>query len=336
MATFRFDLPAGGWGLPSLAARRPALHVLSGRTMGTGWSLRLHVEDADALAWLEQGIQAQLDEVVAQMSHWEADSDLSRYNRAAAGATHVLPPAFAVVLSTALQLAQDSDGAYDPTLGPLTNLWGFGPDGAHGGAPDEARLADAAARVGWKRLRFDAATRTLLQPGGAYLDLSSIAKGYGVDRVAEYLLQQGVGAFLVEVGGELRAHGRKPDGSDWQVAVELPHDEDAAAAVVALEGLSIATSGDYRRYFDDDGQRYSHTIDPRSARPVSHRLASVTVLHAQCMQADALATALTVMGPEAGMAYANRHGLAALFLIRDGDGFVARATPGFVARQRRG
>ncbi|WP_425478921.1 FAD:protein FMN transferase [Lysobacter antibioticus] len=302
--------------------------------MGTRWSVKL-IARASALPMLERGIQARLDQVVAQMSTWEAGSDLSRYNRSAAGSVQTLPAEFAEVMAAALALADDSDGAYDPTVGPLVDLWGFGPAGARAYAPDARTIADAQTRVGWRRLRFDAAARTLEQPGGAYVDLSSIAKGYGVDRVADYLLEQGIADCLVEVGGELRGHGRKPDATPWRVAVERPGgSEDEAAAVIALDGLAIATSGDYRRFFDADGRRYSHTLDPRSGRPIAHALASVTVLHAQCMQADALATALTVLGAQAGMAYANRHGLAALFVLREGEGFVTRTTPAFVARQR--
>ncbi|SDY70208.1 thiamine biosynthesis lipoprotein [Lysobacter sp. yr284] len=349
---------------PSLAARATfdasamsapaALHELRGLSMGTTWSVKL-VAPVSALIGLERGIQARLAEVVAQMSTWQADSDISRYNRAAAGSAHILPAPFAEVLHAALALAADTDGAYDPTIGPLADLWGFGPAGARTQAPATAPLAQARERVDWRRLRFDPATRELSQPGGAYLDFSSIAKGYGVDRVGDWLLAQGVADWLVEVGGELRAHGRKPDGSAWRIAVERPGREDEAAAVIALDGLAIATSGDYRRYFEQSGvepsncgrsgaeragtaaggaRRYSHTLDPRTGAPIDNAVASVTVLHERCMHADALATALTVLGARAGFAYANRRQLAALFVLREGNGFVARTTPGFVARQR--
>lgn len=326
-----------------------ALHELRGLSMGTTWSVKL-VAPVSALVGLERGIQAMLDEVVAQMSTWETDSDISRYNRAAAGSAHVLPAPFAEVLHAALALAADTDGAYDPTIGPLADLWGFGPAGARAQAPAAAPLARARERVDWRRLRFDPLARVLSQPGGAYLDFSSIAKGYGVDRVADWLLAHGVADCLVEVGGELRAHGRKPDGSAWRIAVEQPGREDQAVAVIALDRLSIATSGDYRRYFEQSGseyrggersgapaggaRRYSHTLDPRTGAPIDNAVASVTVLHERCMHADALATALTVLGARAGLAYANRRQLAALFVLREGEGFVTRTTAGFVARQR--
>lgn len=316
------------------AAPAAALHTLSGATMGTTWSVKL-VAAASALPALERGVQARLDQVVAQMSTWESDSDISRYNRAEAGSRHVLPAEFGEVLQAALALAADSDGAYDPTVGPLVDLWGFGPAGARAQAPAADALAAARARVDWRRLGYDAATRELSQPGGAYLDLSSIAKGYGVDRVADWLLAQGVEHCLVEVGGELRGHGRRPDGGAWRVAIEQPGGSAGdAAAVIALDGDAIATSGDYRRYFDADGRRYAHTLDPRSGAPIDSELASVTVLHARCMHADGLATALGVLGARAGLAYANRRGLAALFVVREGERFVARSTPAFLARQR--
>ena len=313
-----------------------AVHALAGRSMGTQWSVKL-VADAAALPELQRGIQARLDEVVAQMSTWEADSDLSRYNRAEAGTVQALPDGFHAVLDAALKLAADSGGAYAPPVGPRDNRWGFGPDGAREAAPSEAEIALAQARVGWQRVGFDPLARTATQAGGTYLDFSSIAKGYGVDRVAQWLGERGIGAFLVEVGGELYGRGRKPDGSVWRIAVERPLADagvDDGSTALALDGFAIATSGDYRRYFDHDGRRYSHTVDPRSGRPVAHALASVSVLHPQCMQADGLATVLAVLGPQAGMAYANRRQLAAMFVLHDGGGFLTRMTPAFIARQR--
>ncbi|MCF7222442.1 FAD:protein FMN transferase [Marilutibacter chinensis] len=321
------------------AALAATLHHLSGRTMGTTWQVRV-ASDADPDR-LSAGIQAQLDEVVAQMSTWEPASDISRFNRAPAGELQGLPDAFFEVLDAALTLAADTGGAYDPTVGPLVNLWGFGPDGARDAPPDDRAIAAVMARSGWRRLVLDRRTRTVVQPGGLYLDLSSIAKGYGVDRVAAYLDATGSSAWLVEVGGELRARGRKPDGETWRIAIEQPAPDDrgdgaATGDLPQLSGvvlepgdMAVATSGDYRHYFETADGRFSHTIDPRNGRPVSHGLASVTVLHPSCMQADALATALSVLGPEAGYRYAVERGLAALFFVHAGDGFQRRTTPAF-------
>nr|WP_282571925.1 FAD:protein FMN transferase [Roseomonas acroporae] len=317
--------------------------------MGTGWSVRLVSPPGARPASLQAGIQARLDRVVRQMSGWEADSDLSRFNRAPPGTRQRLPPEFAAVLRAGLDIAEATGGAFDPTMAPLVDLWGFGPRPAAGEEPpDAASVRAALARVGWARLRLDG--DTLLQPGGAALDLSGIAKGYGVDSVAEFLAGEGIAAFLVEVGGELRGAGVKPDGNPWWVALEDPPAEargempreipgeaageaPAPAAgpfLVALHGLAVATSGNYRRFLVHGGQRLGHTLDPRTGWPVEAGGGApdaVTVLHASCMRADALATALAVLGHEAGLAHAARHGIAALFRA----GISARMSPAFRA-----
>lgn len=305
----------------------------AGRSMGTSWSVRLVAAPEDspdhlALDHLQHGLQQQLDAIVAEMSHWETDSDLGRFNRAKAGSWLALPPAFFDVLSFALDVARDSGGAYDPCAGTLVNLWGFGPYGRFDQpefippSPDE--IAVARTQLAAAGMRLEREGRKALQPGGVQLDLSAVAKGYSVDRLAYYLKTQGIGHYLVEVGGELRGAGVKPDGQPWWVALEEVVDAPAvgepASLVLALHGLAVATSGDYRRYFELDGRRYSHTIDPRSGMPIANDLASVTVVHGQCMAADAWSTALTVLGAEQGLALAERRGLAARFVARGADG----------------
>ncbi|CAN5699838.1 FAD:protein FMN transferase [soil metagenome] len=296
---------------------------LCGHSMGTSWSVHLLHPPQLSAAVLQAGIEQQLDLVVAQMSHWEADSALSRFNRAAAGSWHSLAPEFFKVLDYALYVAQQSRGAYDPAIGHLVNVWGFGPHQAAQAIcpamPDPATLQQARLAGGWQQLRLERATRRVRQPGGLALDLSSIAKGFSVDLVATYLADCGVTSYLVEVGGELRGLGCKADLRPWWVELEHPHSARHLGdkTIVALHGLAVATSGDYRRYFVQDGQRYAHTIDPRSGYPLQHNLASVTVLHAECMVADALATAILVMGLEAGLAYAEQLHLPCLLLSRD-------------------
>ncbi len=265
------------------------------------------------------------------MSTWDADSDLSRFNQAAAGEWIALPAECRFVLGRALAHAADSGGAFDPTVGPLVNVWGFGPRSEAARSVPTAPLRDAArARVGWQRVRLDG--ERVLQPGGCNLDFSGIAKGYGVDRALAALLDQGIDNALVEVGGELKAHGRRPDGAPWQIAVRWPGFADGAGPVLQLDGCAVATSGDAWHAFEAAGQRYSHTLDPRSGMPVAHSLSSVTVLHADAVEADALATVLTVMGPDEGVAWAHARGLAALFIARDGDGdgHQAHPTQGFL------
>lgn len=343
--------------LCALAACRRAAEptVLQGRSMGTTWSVRLYLPDGHepdgrdraeiepaelGLVQLEAGIVAALDEVVAQMSTWREDSDISRYNAAPAGSERTLPEGFFGVLDTARALAADTGGAFDPTVGPLVDVWGFGPAGPRTQPPDAASVEAARARVGWQRLVLDPARRVALQPGGVKLDLSAIAKGFAVDRVASHLDEAGVRAYLVEIGGELRARGAHPDGSPWRVAIERAeaNDRDDAGAqagdgarVLALHDAAMATSGDYRHAYQDRGRRYSHEIDPRSGAPADNGIAAVTVVHADCMHADALATALFVLGPDEGWQYALDRGLAALFVTHDGDTLRERMTPAFAA-----
>ncbi|MDM0040597.1 FAD:protein FMN transferase [Variovorax sp. J22G21] len=301
--------------------------------MGTTWSLRFDNPHMLPLDTVRAAMEAALARVVAQMSHWQTDSDLSRYNRAAAGAVHALASGFATVLACALRWAEASGGALDPTVGPLVALWGFGPEAAddvHPPAPEALRAAHAA--CGWQRLPFDAVAGTLRQPGGLTLDFSGIAKGFAVDHVVEGLRALGLKDLLLEIGGELRGVGRRPGGASWTVQIAAPEDGGTASPTVALADLAVATSGDRWHRREHAGRRWSHTIDPRTGEPVGHALASVTVLHAECMQADALATALTVLGPAEGLAFARAHDIAALFFERKTDGLQASASPAWMER----
>ncbi|WP_223423084.1 FAD:protein FMN transferase [Alcanivorax limicola] len=309
------------------------IHKLGGATMGTTWQVQIAgVPSGTSVAQLQEDIEALLDLVNRQMSTYIEDSDLSRYNQAEAGTWQRIPPDFATVLSTSLRLAEISEGAFDPTVGPLVNLWGFGPEGRRQQAPDAEAIAEARRRSGWQRLETRDTGREILQPGALYLDFSAIAKGYAVDRLGEYLDARGVAAWLVDIGGDLRARGVKPDGSPWRIAVERPSTGPQQIHSVVKPGdMAIATSGDYRNYFRDGGRQFSHTIDPRTGEPVAHQLASVTVIHDNCMEADGYATLLTVLGPEEGLAFATENDLAALFITRaaSGDGFSEQMTDAF-------
>ena len=252
-------------------------------------------------------IEGVLARVVGEMSHWEPGSDLSRFNRSEPGRWQPLPPGFAHVLATALSVADASDGAFDPAMGRLVDLWGFGPAGPREGVPGAPEIAEATAASGRRHVEQDGRRARRLAP--AALDFSGIAKGYAVDAVAERLRGLGLADFLVEIGGELRGEGVKPDGQPWWVDLEPAPGIAVAPIRVALHGLSIATSGDYRRRFEHGGRDYAHTLDPRTGRPLNNRVASLTVLHPSCMLADAWATALSVLGA-AGIAVAEREGLA--------------------------
>ncbi len=309
-----------------------AVHELAGRTMGTTWRVRLVSGARLAREPVVAAIQGELDAVVAEMSTWEPGSDLCRFNAAPAQSWHALPARFFEVLEAALGVAHASAGAFDPTAGALVDAWGFGPTAGTRQPPDAATLAQALRRRGWERLALDGPARRALQPGGLALDFSAIAKGYGVDRVATRLHALGFASHLVEVGGELRGTGIKPDGQPWWVQLEHPEPALAPAdTLLALHGLSVATSGDYRRWYEHDGARLSHTIDPRDGLPIRHGVASVSVIHAQCMLADAWSTALGVLGAGQGLALANRLGLAALFVVRRDGGFEDVASAAFEA-----
>ncbi|RYY46088.1 MAG: FAD:protein FMN transferase [Sphingomonadales bacterium] len=285
--------------------------------MGTTWSVRV-VGGAPDLA---PGIQAMLDRVVAEMSHWQPASDLSRFNRSEPGRWQMLPRRFEHVLAAALAVAEASGGAFDPAMGTLADLWGFGPLGPQA-FPSDSAIDAALAMSGARHIEQDgsrARRRALAQ-----LDFSGIAKGYAVDAVAEWLDGSDCRDFLVEVGGELRGAGIKPDGQPWWIDLEPAPGTRVAPIRVALHGLSVATSGDYRRAFTHAGKSHAHTLDPRTGRPLDNHVASVTVLHPSCMLADAWATALTVLGPQ-GMALADREGLAAHMAVRGGGEHLSSA-----------
>lgn len=299
--------------------------ALGGATMGTTWSVRAVCAPGTDAHALHALVQSALDRVVAQMSHWHDDSDLVHYNRAAPGTALPLPDEFAEVMRCAIAIADASDGAFDPTLGALVDVWGFGPSPSTHVAPTDAILAPLRARAGWRRLAFANDPSSLVQPGGIALDLSAIAKGYGADLVARRLRARAVPAALVEVGGELFGYGRKPDGTRWRVLIEACAEDAAPVAAahapplraVLLDGLAVATSGERWHAFEHDGMRYAHTLDPHSGRALADAPVATTVIARTAMQADAWATALTVMGVETGLVFAQAHDLAVRFLARD-------------------
>lgn len=275
--------------------------------MGTVWRIRLAAPAAFDPTPLRAAVEKRLGGLVAEMSQWERDSLLSRFNRARPGSWTALPPDFARVIAAALDMAERSGGTFDPTLGVLTDLFGFGPT-PRSASPDPAALADALSHAGWRRLAFDRGASRLRQPGGLALDLSGIAKGYAVDALAALLAEHGHRHALIEVGGELAGRGLRPDGDPWWVELETPPGCTLPAVRVALHQLAVATSGDY--------VRGRHTLDPRTGQPVTE-VTAASVLHPSAMLADAWASALTAAGFEAGAAMAEREGLAARLVRRD-------------------
>lgn len=300
-------------------ASDPARHALNGATMGTRWSARFFAPDlsADQIAHIQNALQQAVGEVDAQMSTYQPDSDLMRLNAAPVAVWVDLPAHLEKVLRLGLDIGRASGGAFDMAMGDATLAWGFGPDPA---APEAIRAAMAAPRI-------PAATALQIAPGRARksaplaLDLNGIAKGYGVDRLAETLRAHGIASALVGIDGEMRAMGLRPDGTPWTIAVEAPEaGRRTPHSVLALEDAAVATSGDYRHWVKVQGRRLSHTMDPARGAPLLAPPASVTVLAPTCAEADAWATALMVMGSRKGAAIASMRGLNALFLLRDDTG----------------
>ncbi len=305
---------------------------ISGPVFGTSYHISVVLpEDTSRLEGLAAGIEAELEKVDASMSTWRPDSELSRFNSKTDQSewTPLSQPLYEV-LSRADEISRLTGGAFDITIGPVVNLWGFGPEARPDQAPDEDELARVLAATGHDKLELRAEPPGVRSSVPQYLDLSAIAKGYGVDVVARYLNREGIDAYLVEVGGEVRVRGRKPDGKVWRLAIEQPvSDARQVNLVVALPRHAMATSGDYRNYYEADGHRYSHTIDPATGRPITHNLASVTVIADDCMSADAIATGFTVMGFERGYALALEENIPAYFIIRTENGFESHQTPAF-------
>lgn len=313
------------------AAGQEGIIDLAGETMGTTYSLKVASTRPVDPSALHAEIDALLEEINDQMSTWRVESEISRFNRHPADDWFEVSPELLQVVEQALEVAADSGGAFDPTVSPLVGLWNFGADARGGEFPDDDAVNEAQQHVGYRLIEARAEPPALrkLDPE-VRLDLSAIAKGHGVDRVAGLLNEAGFTSWMVEIGGEVRTAGRKPDGSSWRIGIEQPvAGRRMVHGAIALDDAALATSGDYRIFFEQDGQRYSHTIDPATGRPVAHSLASVSVLADDCMTADAWATTLMVLGPDAGAAWANERGIPAYFIIHDDDGFMAAHTAGF-------
>jgi thiamine biosynthesis lipoprotein len=315
--------------------------VLSGPTMGTSFSVVIAGDSLklEALEPLQAQIDAELQAVNAQMSTYLEDSELNRFNAAAAGGAFDASARLVEVVGLAKQVNHASGGAFDVTVGPLVDAWGFGPDPSTRTELSDAQIAALRERVGDAKLLLDAQAQTLAKTvDGLRVDLSAIAKGHGCDRVAALVEAAGHVDYMIEVGGEVRVRGANPAGEPWRVGIERPTGDAAGSravqAILRITDAAVATSGDYRNYWERDGVRYSHTIDPRTGRPITHRLASVTVVHPESAAlADAWATALNVLGPDEGLALAEQLELAAYFLVRTDAGFEVRTSSAYEAYQ---
>ncbi|CAI1089085.1 FAD:protein FMN transferase [Serratia quinivorans] len=305
---------------------------LDGKTMGTSYSVRYVTgDDTPSAAKMQAEIDKRLELVNDQMSTYRPGSELSRFN-----ASRVVDKPFPVSAATtevvleALRINRVTDGALDVTVGPLVNLWGFGPEGRPDKVPSAAELERRRAWTGIDKLSVQGNALVKSIPE-LYVDLSSIAKGYGVDVIAQYLQSQQVKNYMVDIGGEVRTRGHNGEKKPWRIAIERPTAgmEQKAQLVIQPGEMSIATSGDYRNYFEQGGVRYSHTIDPVTGKPIHHHLVSVTVLSPTCMAADGLSTGLNVLGPERGMALANLMGIPVFMIVKTAKGFEERYSEAF-------
>ncbi|MCE2514534.1 MAG: FAD:protein FMN transferase [Acidobacteria bacterium] len=311
-------------------------HTFRGATMGTTYAVTVVGRGIDEhrLGGLQAGVESALDAVEATMSHYRPDSDLSRFNRWRDAAPLAVAPDLLGVVRESIAISRMTGGALDVTVAPLVDAWGFGAPGPAAAPPTDAEIIALRRDVGYRHLEVDEASSTLRkQRPGLRIDLSAIAKGHGVDRAAAALAEGGITDYLVEVGGEVRVRGATETGAPWRVGIERPRPGPSAVhRVIPLRDGALATSGEYRSFYDLAGARVSHTIDPRTGRPVTHRLRSVSVLADRCARADGLATALEVLGPDDGYALAAERGWAALFVVEDDDGTLRdRLTPAFGA-----
>ncbi len=308
--------------------------LLQGHTMGTTYNIKVvaTLEQVEELK-LQQKIDVMLKQVNQEMSTYIPSSEISRFNSSQSTKSVEISAGFARVLKESIRLGELSGGKLDITVGPLVNLWGFGPKHRPETVPNDEALATARARIGLQNLHLNGRQLSKSIPN-LYIDLSTTAKGYGVDVVAELIEANGINNYLVEIGGEMRLKGFKHTGELWAIAIEKPildpsGVQRAVHQVVIPKDNAVATSGDYRIYFEADGQRFSHIIDPATGKPINHHLVSVTVIAPKSMTADGLSTTLMVMGAEQGMEFAKKHDLAALFISKTEHGFKEQFTVKF-------
>ncbi|MFQ5658289.1 MAG: FAD:protein FMN transferase [Candidatus Methylomirabilales bacterium] len=311
-------------------ARNGTLVTFTGPTMGTEYTVKIsNLPTGVGREGLQADIERILKRVNDRMSTYLKSSELSRFNRQRTTDWVAVSAETVLVIDEALRVSRLTDGAFDITVGPVVNLWGFGPAPREEAIPSDDAIQKALQRVGYAHIDTRKSPPAIKKHrADVEIDLSAIAKGYAVDQVAEHLGSVGISNYLVEIGGEIRGKGQKTQATPWKVGIEKPMPNGRAVQRVAsLEDQAMATSGDYRNFFERNGERFSHTINPRTGRPITHTLASVTVIDPSSMHADAMATALMVLGPEAGYEVAERENLAALFIIRDSDGFREKSTP---------
>lgn len=308
----------------------PGIITLRGRTMGTTYSIKVVSPEKNKKQDIRTGIDALLQNINNYMSTYIKDSEISRFNAFDFVEWFDVAPDTARVVMEAQRISNLSGGAFDVTVGPLINLWGFGESGHDRVVPPHNKIIEVKEYTGYKKLvvRYNPPALKKDHPR-LYCSLSAIAKGFGVDKTGAYLESLGYRDYMVEIGGEIRCRGFKPGEKPWRLAIEKPDGTRTYQMIIQLKDMSMATSGDYHNYFEKEGVRYSHTINPTTGRPITHTLASVTVLHSSCMTADGLATAINVMGPEKGFDLALKENLAVFMIIHKDNAFTEKQSPEF-------
>lgn len=307
--------------------------VLDGKTMGTFWRVSVIGVDEEKAQALRAKVQAQLDADDRLLSTWKNDSALMRFNHAADTRPWPVSEAMADIVTLSLRIGAKTDGAMDITVGPLVNLWGFGPDKQPVATPDAQAIAAAKARTGLQHLQvINQSGRQFLQKDipDLFVDLSTVGEGYAADHLARLMEQEGISRYLVSVGGALVSRGMNGEGKPWRVAIQKPTDrENAVQAIVDINGHGISTSGSYRNYYELDGKRISHVIDPQTGQPITHKLVSVTVIAPTALEADGWDTGLMVLGPEKAQQVVREQGLAVYMIVKEGEGFKTWMSPQF-------
>lgn len=318
---------------PQTTTTSPAAQVLEGKTMGTVWRVSVVGIDAKRAAELQTKIQTQLDADDQLLSTYKKDSALMRFNHSRSLAPWPVNEAMADIVTSALRIGAKTDGAMDITVGPLVNLWGFGPDWQPLHIPAQAQIDAAKAKTGLQHLQvIDRAGHQFLQKDlpDLYVDLSTVGEGYAADHLARLMEQEGIARYLVSVGGALNSRGMNVQGQPWRVAIQKPTDrENAVQAIVDINGHGISTSGSYRNYYELDGKRVSHVIDPQTGRPIEHNLVSVTVIAPTALEADGWDTGLMVLGTKKAKEVVRREGLAVFMIMKEGEVFTTWMSPQF-------
>lgn len=318
--------------LTACGERAAPLIDITGPTMGTYYSVKIARPPAGLTAdSLKPQLEAVLNQVIAEISTYDETSELSRLNRNSSTDWIPVSPNLYAVIAEGQRIAALTDGAFDITVGPLVNLWGFGPESRPAAVPSAEQIQAARERVGWQKLELRASPPAVRKArGDLYIDLSALGEGEGADRLAAWLDGQGVTDYMVAVAGSIRAKGINAKSQPWAIAIEEPRpDRRAVHRIIPVSDRALATSGDYRNFFEQDGKRYSHEIDPATGAPVDRNLGSVTVVGDSGRVVDGLATALMVLGDQRGPALAEAQGLAAYFIVREGDNLRGFGTPGF-------